>query len=590
MNFTYNAYAIILLACGLATIILSNYIFRKGGKAVQWFSLMMFSNSIWSIAYGLELASSSLSMIKFFINIEYLGIATLPLNWFLFCLHFCGKDCWYKKPLNLTLLLIVPIITVLMVWTNQYHHLYYKNITVDTSGPFPMADIDTGLWYQFFTVYFYLLLACGCYLIMAKFRTSDPIYKKQNYSIIVAAFIPWIANLCYLLGYRPLGHVDITPFAFIVTSFLILIGIFRFKLFDIIPIAREKVLELMRDGFFVLDQQNRVIDYNKSIKKYIQLKKGKKLIGAALEDIFPGQPAFFERINAHAPGKMELNLVVNDENLFLEADILFLNDNKINSDFSIIKLQDLTDFRQDAIRAREQATELERLNQLKDRIFSIIAHDLRGPLVNLSEVLKMIANDQITNDEFKTISPTLSKDIIYTTDLLENILHWSRSQLKGFGIKKEFFNLRNLIINEINYHLPAANLKKIQIIHDVFPGEMVFADVLMIQIVIRNILNNAIKFCNENCEIHITAAYQKNTTMLVCIKDNGVGISEEMLTKLFKDESVSTRGTSNEKGTGLGLIVCKDFMARNDGNIFVESKVGQGAKFCISLPTVNAYG
>ncbi|WP_379093230.1 histidine kinase N-terminal 7TM domain-containing protein [Pedobacter sp. UC225_65] len=590
MNFTYNAYAIILLACGLATIILSNYIFRKGGKAVQWFSLMMFSNSIWSIAYGLELASSSLSTIKFFINIEYLGIATLPLNWFLFCLHFCGKDCWYKKPLNLTLLLIVPIITILMVWTNQYHHLYYKNITVDTSGPFPMADIDTGLWYQFFTVYFYLLLACGCYLILAKFRTSDPIYKKQNYSIIVAAFIPWIANFCYLLGYRPLGHVDVTPFAFIVTSFLILIGIFRFKLFDIIPIAREKVLELMRDGFFVLDQQNRVIDYNKSIKKYIQLKKGKKLIGAALEDIFPDQPAFFERINAHAPGKMELNLVVNDENLFLEADILFLNDNKINSDFSIIKLQDLTDFRQDAIRAREQATELERLNQLKDRIFSIIAHDLRGPLVNLSEVLKMIANDQITSDEFKTISPTLSKDIIYTTDLLENILHWSRSQLKGFGIKKEFFNLRNLIINEINYHLPAANLKKIQIIHDVFPGEMVFADVLMIQIVIRNILNNAIKFCNENCEIHITAAYQKNTTMLVCIKDNGVGISEDMLSKLFKDENISTRGTSNEKGTGLGLIVCKDFMARNDGNIFVESKVGQGAKFCISLPTVNAYG
>ena len=371
---------------------------------------------------------------------------------------------------------------------------------------------------------------------------------------------------------------------------MILIGIFRFKLFDIIPIAREKVLELMRDGFFVLDQQNRVIDYNKSIKKYIQLKKGKKLIGAALEDIFPDQPAFVERINAHTPGKMELNLIVNDENLFLEADILFLNDNKINSDFSIIKLQDLTGFKQDTMRAREQATELERLNQLKDRIFSIIAHDLRGPLVNLSEVLKMIANNQITNDEFKAISPTLSKDIIYTTDLLENILHWSRSQLKGFGIKKEFFNLRNLIINEINYHLPAANLKRIHIIHDVFPGEMVCADVLMIQIVIRNILNNAIKFCNENCEIHITAAYQRNTTMLVCIKDNGVGIREDMLAKLFKDESISTRGTSNEKGTGLGLIVCKDFMARNDGDIFVESKTGQGAKFCISLPTVNAYG
>jgi signal transduction histidine kinase len=343
----------------------------------------------------------------------------------------------------------------------------------------------------------------------------------------------------------------------------------------------------MQDGFFVLDQQNRVIDYNKSITKYIDLPKDKKLIGADLEEIFPGQHDFFERIKSHQHGKMELTLSHQGHKFYVEADILFLNDNKINNDFSIIKLQDLTHFKQDAIKTREQADELVKLNQLKDRIFSIIAHDLRGPLVNLSEVLKMIANDQITNEEFKSISPTLSKDIIYTTDLLENILHWSRSQLKGFGIKKEFFNLRNLIINEINYHLPAATTKKIKIIHDVFPGEMVFADILMIQIVMRNILNNAIKFCNENCEIHITAAYQKNSTMLVCIKDNGIGIPENVLNKLFKDENITTRGTFNEKGTGLGLMVCKDFMKRNDGDITVESKEGEGAKFCVTLPTTK---
>ena len=113
MNFSYNAYSIVLLVCSFATIILSNTIYRRGGKAVKWFSLMMISNSIWSAAYGLELASVSLNQIKFLINIEYLGIASLPLNWFFFCLHFCGKECWYKKPLNLTLLLIVPITTVL---------------------------------------------------------------------------------------------------------------------------------------------------------------------------------------------------------------------------------------------------------------------------------------------------------------------------------------------------------------------------------------------------------------------------------------------------------------------------------------------
>lgn len=551
---------------------------------------MMLSNAIWSVAYGLELASSRLDQIKFFINIEYVGIATLPLNWFLFCLNFCGKQCWYKKSFNLTLILIVPIATILMVWTNSYHHLHYKNIEIATDGPFPMAAITPGIWYRLFTIYFYLLLGCGCYLILMKFRTSDPIYRKQNYSIIIAAFIPWLANMSYLLGFRPLAHLDMTPFAFLITSLFILIGIYRFKLFDIIPIAREKVLELMQDGFFVLDQQNRIIDYNNAIKKYIPISKTQKIIGTALEDIFPNQPHLFERIKNHESGKFELDIRLENKELYLEADLLFLVDNKINNDFTIIKLQDLTNFKKEAMRTKEQANELEKLNQLKDRIFSIIAHDLRGPLVNLSEVLKMIANDQITREEFKSISPTLSKDIIYTTDLLENILHWSRSQLKGFGIKKEFFNLRNLIINEINYHLPAATTKKIKIIHDVFPGEMVYADVLMIQIVMRNILNNAIKFCHENCEILITAVYQRNGMMLVCIQDNGIGIPENILEKLFKDENITTRGTFNEKGTGIGLMVCRDFMLRNDGNITVSSKEGEGAKFCISLPTSKIKG
>ncbi|MBB2144186.1 PAS domain-containing sensor histidine kinase [Pedobacter sp. LMG 31464] len=585
MNFTYNGYAIFLLICGAVLIILANYIFRRGGNAVKWFSYMMISNAIWSIAYGLELASSSLWQIKFFINVEYIGIASLPLNWFIFCLHFCGKECWYKKPLNLILLLIMPILAILLVWTNDYHHLYYENIALATDGPFPMANIDFGLFYRIFTIYFYLLLACGCYLIFIKFRISDSIYKKQNYSIIIAALLPWLANIAHVLGVKPLGHLDITPFAFILTSFLILIGIYRFKLFDIIPIAREKVLELMRDGFLLLDQQNRVIDYNESVKRYINATNEKKLIGLPGEEIFQNQPEFFKRIKDHEQGKVELNININDEKLYLEAEILFLNDNKLNNDFTIIKLQDLTSIRNETIRTKEQAQELEKLNQLKDRIFSIIAHDLRGPLVNLSEVLKMIANNQITIEEFKSISPTLSNDIIYTTDLLENILHWSRSQLKGFGIKKEFFNLRNLIINEINYHLPGATLKKIKIIHDVFPGEMVYADVLMVQIVMRNIINNAIKFCYEDCEIHITAAYQTSGMMLVCIKDNGIGISKNILDKLFKDENVTTRGTSNEKGTGLGLMVCKDFMNRNSGNITVETEEGKGAKFCVTIPT-----
>lgn len=585
MDFTFNGYGLVLLFFGALTAILAIYIYKRGTNVVRWFCLMMGSNAIWSIAYGLELSSTTLQQALFFINLEYLGIATLPLNWFLFCLSFCNKECWYKKPLNLTLILIAPITTLIMVWTNPLHHLHYKDVKMFYDGPFPMAKIYPGLWYHIFTGYFYLLLACGCYLILSKFKSSDPIFRKQNYSIIIAALIPWIANLSYLLGIRPLGFIDVTPYAFILTTFLIFLGIYRFRLFDIVPIAREKVLELMSDGFLVLDGKHRIIDYNSSLHRFVALPSNKKVIGSAVEEVFQTYPELISRIDHGTSGKIELQNVIDHQIIYFEAEVLFLHENKLNDEFTIIKLQDLTAAKKDALIAKEQAIELETANQLKDRIFSIIAHDLRGPLVNLSEVLKMVSYNQISDDEFKTLSPVLSKDIIYTTDLLENILHWSRSQLKGFGISKEFFNVRNIILNEINYHLPSATLKKINILHDVFPNEIAYADLLMFQIVVRNILNNAIKFCNEGCEILITAAYQSNGMLMVCIKDNGTGMSPSTLEKLFRDENISSRGTHNEKGTGLGLMICKDFMQRNGGDITVSSELGVGTTFYLTVPT-----
>ncbi len=584
MSFTYNIFSLVLIICVIITIIIANTIYRRGGKAIQWFSLMMIANSIWSAGYALELASSSLQQIKFFINLQYLGITTLPLAWLFFCLHFCGKDYWYKKPLNIILLLIIPLTTVFLVWTNNLHHLHYKSISLDTSGPFPMASLETGIWYKLFAIYFYCLLIAGCFLILSKFKTSDQIYKKQNYTIIFATSIPWIANFAYMNGIRPLGHVDVTPFAFIVSSIIILIGIYRFKLFDIIPLAREKVLELMQDGFLVLDQKNRVIDFNKSIKNYIDHEE-KKLIGTEIKYLFPNHKDFLHRIKNHIAGKIELEVEIEHNLKYLEADILFLYDNKINNDFSIIKLQDLTAIKKDAIKTKEQAKELERLNELKDRIFSIIAHDLRGPLVNLSEVLKMYNNDQITSEEFKAISPTLSKNISYTTDLLENILHWSRSQLKGISINKEFFNLRELILKEIAYHLPAATNKKIKLTNEIMHEATVYADILMIQIVTKNIISNAIKFCKENCEVKLSATEQSDGEIILCIADDGVGIKKEIMDKLFNEENISTRGTLNEKGTGLGLLICKEFMTKNNGSLKVNSIEGEGAKFYLKIPT-----
>lgn len=583
MDLTFNVYSLFLVFSGSIMLFFSWYACKKKHGAVQAFGLMMLSNAIWSLGYGLELASPVLNQAKFFINIEYIGITTLPLYWVLFCLKIAGKEKWNRHPFIISVLIGVTVTVTLLVWTNSHHHLHYKNYYMDQTGEFPMVYIVPGISYKLFTVYFYLLLGFGSYLLISTFRKADPIYKSQNYSIVIAAIIPWITNMTYVFGFRPLGNLDLTPFSFAATIFFIAIAIYRFKLFDVLPIAREKVLDLIQDGFLVVDKKNRVIDYNNAFRKYLKDPNSKKIIGTQIETLFPEQTAFFEFLEKHHSGKIELHINSPSGPIDLEADILYLDENRLNNDATIIKLQDLTHFKQEALKSQQQTEELKKLNQLKDRIFSIIAHDLRGPLVNLSEVLKMISNNLITIEEFKELSPILNKDILYTTDLLENILHWSRSQLKGYGISKEYFDLKSMIVNEVNYHLPSAASKNIQIVQDVFPGNIVYADMLMIQIVVRNLLSNAIKFCYEGCEIDINAVYQKGK-MLLSISDNGTGIKKETLEKLFGGDNISTRGTMNEKGTGLGLMVCKEFMERNDGHISVKSELGKGTTFHLSIP------
>jgi len=586
MDFSFNIYALTLIFFGSISMLISLYILNNEIGAVKWVGFLMLSNSIWSIAYGLELGSNGFEQMKFLTNIEYIGIVSLPVGWFIFCIELSGKSKWIRKTSNKLLISIVPVVTLALLWTNDLHHLHYRQLEVDYSGNFPMLKITPGISYYLFTSYFYILLGTGTLMLIRKFSKSDAVYRKQNKVILIAATLPWLANFAYQVGLRPIPNLDTTPFAFLISVMMIFIAIYRFELFDILPIAREKVLELMQDAFIVLDHQQRIIDYNSAFRKYTHTVKPGALIGKNIHEVLPGQQQLVHFLDHHQSGKIELMVQTSDGLFDLEVDIRFLNESKLNHNAVIIKFQDQTNLRIEALRSRQQAEELQRLNQLKDRIFSIMAHDLRGPLLNLAEVLKMTSDDTISAEEFKVLSPNLTRDISYTTDLLENILHWSRSQLKGYSINKELFNLQSLISSEVNYHFKAASAKKIEIIQEVSVNLSAYADLLMMQMVIRNLLSNAIKFCNSTCNIYITAAYSDATNIIMTIRDNGVGISPENIKRIFSGENVSSRGTQNEKGTGIGLMVCWDFMARNEGEIDMESEVGKGTTFTIRIPAI----
>lgn len=231
---------------------------------------------------------------------------------------------------------------------------------------------------------------------------------------------------------------------------------------------------------------------------------------------------------------------------------------------------------------------LNEINNTKDKLFSIIGHDLRGPINALAGILKMLQDQEIDEEEFKQFLPKVSTDVEAISFTLNNLLSWGTTQMNGGVHEPSDVNLHTAIVENIKLLNQAAKKKKISVTNTVSSNSMVWADKNQLDIILRNLLNNAIKFTFEGGEI-VFSATEINHHVQISLKDNGVGISEELQKTLFSSNNhfTSTYGTANEKGTGLGLTLCKEMILKNDGEIWVESNDTKGATFYFTLPKKN---
>jgi signal transduction histidine kinase len=351
-------------------------------------------------------------------------------------------------------------------------------------------------------------------------------------------------------------------------------------LFDIIPVARDKIFEEMQDGVIVLDAQDRIVDINSKMKTIIQDHLNKNLkIGDSFIQYFEKEYSLISLVSNKENGKYEWNLISKTFDIKVSA----LFDKSTIFSGTVLLFREVTDRKVVENKLKSQTLELQQLNDLKNKLFSIISHDLRNPILSLKEIMNLLNDGVISEDELKNYLPIITKNITSTSSLLENLLNWSRSQLKGERIHAKEFNIRIASLVQIQLLERSALDKKIRIENNISEDQMVYADRDMIELVIRNLLSNAIKYCNENDNIEMTSCLQ-NDVVKICIKDTGVGIAEENLNNLFGMNNFSTIGTKKESGTGLGLLLCREFIEKNNGSIWVESTQGVRSEFCFTIP------
>ena len=231
----------------------------------------------------------------------------------------------------------------------------------------------------------------------------------------------------------------------------------------------------------------------------------------------------------------------------------------------------------------EQAKKLNDLNNLKDRLISILAHDLRAPLSTLRGLFGLLQDDTITHQELVEMIPSVLKKLEYTSDFLDTLLFWINSQMENFDSSVKTFSVSELIQNEAGGYESEAGLKGIRFMIDIPEGLIATADPNSIRIVARNLITNAIKFSDRDDTI-LVSAHQIDQEIIVKVTDTGVGMSHEQLNKLFKSKVDSKNGTNNESGTGMGLLFCKDLIEKCNGRIWATSEPGVGTEFTFSIP------
>ena len=242
------------------------------------------------------------------------------------------------------------------------------------------------------------------------------------------------------------------------------------------------------------------------------------------------------------------------------------------------------------IKIAESEHELRQINAAKNKFFSIIAHDLKNPLHTVMGYSYLLSKDfdRFSDDERRKFATDINQSTNNIFRLLQNLLEWSRSQTGRLVVIPQEIKLSRIVKNATNVLHPLAENKNIKIENQIDQELTVYADPQMIETVIRNLVSNAIKFTPENGLIEISAR-QTGELIEFCVKDSGIGISEEDAKNLFQiDSKVKRKGTNDEDGSGIGLILCKEFVDRNHGKIWVESTSPKGSSFFFTVPTKNS--
>ncbi len=585
MDYSFNFYSFFLFIAALPTAVICYVLIQKDG-ASKHFGFLMGASAIWAVGYGFELMSSTLESMLFWIRVEYVGISLIPAYLIQFTLAFTGKE----KTIHLTNQIawfFIPMVTFILAATTPWHGMHYASVGVDTSGPFPMLAIERGPWYWIHTVYFYAAMVWNLHELTRWYRKADGVYQRQASMIIVGALIPWFVNLMYLIGYRPFAFLDLTPFAFLGTGFVIAYGLMRFSLFELVPIAREKVIERMTDGVMVLDTLDRIVDVNPTMRRMLANTQN-PLIGKHPSEIVSQGNALMDLVEAHEASRMVIHL--GDRSMQVQATPIFEKEESSTRSGMLLIWRDVTDqetFERELLNAKKKAEESDRL---KTAFLANMSHEIRNPMHAILGFTEILRDPDTAEADRLKHTDIIAQSAQKLLGLLNDIIDLSKVEAGQDPVLNEGADANETMDGVIELMGMVARKKGLTLaVGDILPASeaVIETDHRKLRQILINLVSNGIKYTDSGSVT--LSAHRVGMQVFFKVKDTGIGMDAKTLNVIFERfRQADEKSVKHIGGTGLGLSISKAYATLLGGLISVESAKGSGSIFTLRIPYKRA--
>lgn len=573
-------YTAALVFTGLATAVLAYLVWRRRGTpGAGPMALLLLGASLWTLGYAVEMAAADVATKMPWANLQYLGITAVPPLWLLFALEYTGRSACLGQRCRV-ILGIIPAITVGLAWLEGDIGLLRSSVELDDATGFALMGVEFGPWFWINAAYSYVLLGIGMLLLIPVVVRSPYLYRWQAGTVLLGLFAPWLGNAFYIFGLGPLPNLDLTVFGFIPTGVAVAWGLFRYRLLDVVPIARDAVLEDMADGVVVVGPHGLVADANPAALAILE-SRPEAVIGRPAAQVLEVLSPELGSLAEAAAAVVEVARTSEHQRRDYEVRVMALHyrQGRLEErlDGRLITIHDISDRK----RAEEELVRTQRLLAAGELSLGV-SHNLNNLLTGVlgpAEIIKRLAPESL---EVQTQADLIARSARRARDLVQRL---SDSAREAEADDLEPVSVAEAVGDAVAAARPRwkdeaeARGVQIAVATDLAEVPLAAGSSSGLHDVILNLILNAVDALPGGGRIGITCTADPEHAV-VRVDDDGVGMSEGVRQRVF--EPFFT--TKMDVGTGLGLSTAYSTVTRWGGSLSVQSELGVGTVFEVRVP------